>query len=104
MSAIIEYAAKGQAETEELENELFIMDKENNVSDDLVLINSMPGLLSTGYEELPYPDYNNGEHTWRWQWTEITSGRYPLNKLPDHVRDIAEALYYLKNAPKVKSA
>ena len=102
MSRIIEKAAQGEkVEDEVFENELYRLDEEEDQADDILLIQSMPGILKAGFEELPSEATANG---WRWQWTEITSGRYPLDKLPDHVRDIAEALYYLKNAPKVKSA
>jgi len=34
------------------------------------------------------------EDSWRYQIDWIVEGEYPLEKLPDHVRDIARELYY----------
>ncbi|EMJ63446.1 MULTISPECIES: hypothetical protein [Leptospira] len=34
------------------------------------------------------------ESSWRFFPDEISSGKYPLEKLPEHVREIAKELYY----------
>ncbi|WP_061219118.1 hypothetical protein [Leptospira weilii] len=34
------------------------------------------------------------ESSWRFFPLEIASGKYPLEKLPEHVREIAKELYY----------
>lgn len=40
----------------------------------------------------PFDQFN--EETWRWHAHEVATGKYPLEKLPDHVRDLAKTLYY----------
>lgn len=32
--------------------------------------------------------------SWRWHGEDILEGTYPLENLPDHVRELAEELYY----------
>ncbi|EKR98420.1 hypothetical protein LEP1GSC125_1846 [Leptospira mayottensis 200901122] len=34
------------------------------------------------------------ESSWRFYLNEISSGKFPLEKLPEHVREIAKELYY----------
>ena len=34
------------------------------------------------------------DESWRYHIKEIVNGVYPLEKLPDHVRDLAVELYY----------
>jgi hypothetical protein len=34
------------------------------------------------------------EESWRFFAKDIAEGKFPLKKLPDHVRDLAQELYY----------
>ncbi|MDI7157196.1 hypothetical protein QMM53_11670 [Leptospira santarosai] len=34
------------------------------------------------------------ESSWRYFPNEVSSGKFPLEKLPEHVREIAKELYY----------
>jgi hypothetical protein len=34
------------------------------------------------------------ETAWHWRMREILAGEYQLSELPDHVREIAQELYY----------
>jgi hypothetical protein len=40
------------------------------------------------------------EDSWRYQISWIVEGEYPIEKLPDHVRELAKELYYDRK-PKV---
>ncbi|GEM_PF-3226086 len=93
MSRILDNAKKGESEPEDFENEVYRLDEEPDKSSDIQLIAIMPDLLKH-YED--QSDLYTYELSWRWHWTNITSGVYPLEKLPEHVRDIAKALYYNK--------
>lgn len=48
-------------------------------------------------EWLTEDDLDLGKY-WYWYIADIVKGIYPLEKLPDHVRDIAKNLYYVSNA------
>lgn len=75
--------------SEDLSNDMFGYESRKELETDIALIYVMPALLKQGFEE-----WGSLESSWRWRWKDITSGSYPLEKLPAHVRDIAQALYY----------
>lgn len=83
---------------ESVANDISLMDEVQDVQIDIEWMKAIGDIYGYGFSGSSQMD------TWRWDVSAIASGRYPLDKLPDHVRDIAEALYYLKNAPKAKSA
>ncbi|MCE9501858.1 MAG: hypothetical protein K8R21_15360 [Leptospira sp.] len=39
-------------------------------------------------------DFDYSNDAWPWHVDEISRGVYPLEKLPEHVRDLAKKLYY----------
>ncbi|MFA5518904.1 MAG: hypothetical protein WDA74_06590 [Spirochaetota bacterium] len=44
--------------------------------------------------ELSKVESDNDEEHWAWNLNLIFEGKYPLEKLPDHIRKIAREMYY----------
>jgi hypothetical protein len=79
--------------------DLFAMDKAEDKNLDVHLIRAMGDMARFGF---PFPSFV--ESTWRWKCTAIAEGFYPLEKLPEHVRDLAKALYYGQKPEAQKTA
>ena len=83
-------ASKGQTNIEDIHNAICGLDDEDqSIPADITLIKVMADLEKHNYEEYVFKGCS-----WRWHWAEIIRGEYPLEKLPDHVRDLAQVLYY----------
>jgi hypothetical protein len=67
-------------------------DELNDEEIDIVLIRNMRGLSE-------HSCFGTLDESWRWQTGVISRGKYPLKKLPLHVREIARELYYNKKTP-----
>ncbi len=71
---------------------LYDMNKANDKEADIFLIENAAEFDSyemfTGATE---------DSSWRFRYVAIARGDYPLEKLPPHVRDIAERLYYTQS-------
>lgn len=85
---VIERARKKGAD-EDFTNFLYEIDKGNNKKVDIALVAGMGDIYSHDY--LSEACTFSG---WRHRTDEIATGKYPLEKLPDHVRDLAKTLYY----------
>ncbi len=79
-------------------NDLYGLDQANDKEADIFLIENAAEFES--YEMAVGADEDK---SWHFHYGAITDGDYPLEKLPSHVRDIAERLYYKKGLAK-KSA
>jgi hypothetical protein len=67
---------------------LFVtLDEANDEDLDAQLVEKS-GVLADKTEIPPFDD------TWRWDYHLIAKGEFPLEKLPSHVRDLAQRLYY----------
>lgn len=97
---VFEFAIKGDAEPEELENALFGLKEDPQPDVDILLVSNLPELISHNYDI--FREFDNP--SWHWFWQEIADGEYPLKKLPEHVRDLAKTLYYNKKNSKKRSA
>ena len=71
--------------------DLYRMDDANNKEADIFLIENAAEFES--YEMAVGATINS---SWRFYYDDIARGDYPLEKLPPHVRDIAERMYYKK--------
>ena len=72
-------------------NDLYGMDNANDKEADIFLIENAAEFES--YEMAVGAAINS---SWRFYYDDIARGDYPLEKLPPHVRDIAERMYYKK--------
>ena len=70
---------------------LYDMDELNDKEIDVILIKNMRGLR----KNLCGGTYDD---SWRAQTYDISEGSYPLENLPEHVREIARELYYDRNS------
>ena len=73
-------------------NHLYAMDRENDKAADIFLIENAQEFADTGATPLAGQIISS----WRWYFDAIAEADYPLEKMPSHVRDIAERLYYKK--------
>jgi hypothetical protein len=81
---------------EVLQNAICRLDSESPTKEaDIVLVEIMPKLLKKRFQEYIFEDCS-----WRWHWSDITQSKYPLEYLPDHVREIVRELYYNRNPGK----
>ncbi len=78
-------------------NTLAGMDEKQDKEADIFLVKNAGEFIK--YDLDAYPDETD---SWRWYYYEIAAGAWPLEKLPDHVRDLAKKLYYDKknNSPQ----
>jgi len=83
----IEELAAGGSDVSIFLNIIPDMDELNDEEIDIVLIKNMKALK----ERLCCGTL---DQSWRAQSFDIASGEYPLEKLPEHVRDIAKKLFY----------
>jgi hypothetical protein len=74
---------------EDFEQDLFTMDSVNDNALDIHLVKAMGDIVKNEYRPIRMVD-----SSWRWEMVSIAQGEYPLEKLPDHVRDLAQVLYY----------
>ena len=71
--------------------DLYRMDDANDKKADIFLIENAA--------EFDYYEMAVGateDSSWRFHYPAIVHGNYPLAKLPPHIRDIAERMYYKK--------
>lgn len=85
---VIERARKKGAD-EDFTHFLNEMDDSENKKVDVALVSGMGDILEHDY--LSQACTFSG---WRHRTDEVATGKYPLEKLPDHVRDLAKTLYY----------
>ncbi|MFA5518902.1 MAG: hypothetical protein WDA74_06580 [Spirochaetota bacterium] len=83
----IEELANGGSDVAYFPGLVYDMDLLEDEDIDIVLIKNMEGLK----ESLCIGTF---DQSWRAQTGDIAEGKYPLEKLPDHVREIARELYY----------
>lgn len=87
---ILNSAKHKRTSYEDLTNEIAGLDRENLCKKaDIILVQILPQILEHYTEDEPFED-----DSWRWHWSGVATGKYPLEKLPDHVRDLAKTLYY----------
>lgn len=65
------------------------LDKYNDKQFDIKWMEAIGDIWSFGY-------LGSSIESWRWNIPDIAEGVYPLEDLPEHVRDLAKALYYTK--------
>ena len=79
--------ATGKGEPPLFSTVVYDADELNDEEIDIVLIKNMKGLSE--HDCFGYLD-----DSWRAQTDDISAGEYPLEKLPEYVREIARELYY----------
>ena len=88
---IIHLFNRTDAEPDEISNALDIMDALKDDELDILLIRSLKETFIDKGDQQIFPRLDD---TWRWYGEDILNSEYPLDKLPDHVRDLAKELYY----------
>ena len=71
--------------------DLYRMDDANDKEADIFLIEN-----AAEFESFDMVTGATEDSSWRFRHVAIAHGDYPLEKLPPHVRDIAERMYYKK--------
>jgi hypothetical protein len=89
---IIEEARTKSVEWESFVSAIHSADSAEDKAVDIQLVKAFENIERVGYF---VPRRTDG--SWRWEWRLISQGEYPLEKLPDHVRDLAYVLYYQKS-------
>lgn len=67
---------------------LTALPSENNISFDIDYLCLIKKVIPFTYE------LYLGDSTWHWHAEAISKGEYPLEQLPEHVRELARELYY----------
>ncbi len=86
---VIGELARGESDQSIFDNMLPDMDELNDKEIDIALIHNMKGLRVNQCDGLV-------DSSWRGHVYDIADGEYPLEKLPEHVRELARELYYEK--------
>ena len=73
-------------------NHLYEMDDANDKAADIFLIENAQEFADTEV----FASSGQAVSSWRWYFWAIAEADYPLEKMPSHVREIAERLYYKK--------
>lgn len=87
----------GEAEIGRLEGEEFDLNQDEMIRDpnkdlDVYFMEHIGIFASYKYGSL----YKRRGNTWVDQFRDVAAGEYPLEQIPDHVRDLAKQLYYDK--------
>ncbi|MBN2435591.1 MAG: hypothetical protein JXK07_10040 [Spirochaetes bacterium] len=81
---------RADIELVEFDAALCALDDDSYEDLDILLIENLPDLFTEHCGVGPELD-----STWRWYGEDILNAGYPVEKLPEHVRDIAIKLYYI---------
>ncbi len=84
---VIGELARGESDRSIFDNMLPDMDELNDKEIDVVLVKNMKSLE----ERLCCGTFDD---SWRGQVYDISHGNFPLEELPEHVRELAKELYY----------
>ncbi len=84
---VIGELARGESDRSIFDNMLPDMDELDDKEIDVVLVKNMKSLE----ERLCCGTFDD---SWRGQVYDISHGNFPLEKLPEHVRELAKDLYY----------
>lgn len=80
---------RSESEAGEITTILLYLDDRKDEELDQLLVKNLSNIFVGDGNIYPRTD-----STWRWYGEEILEGEYPLENLPEHVRDIAKELYY----------